>query len=99
MSHVVALTRTRKRTELRGCPPAVSTSHQRDRNVIGERRNVIRIRSGARRPVPLGAARSRPRSLRSARGITAFAAVFLVSLLTTAAMPDDRAVDAREHST
>jgi hypothetical protein len=68
-------------------------------DVIGERKTVIRIRGSARRPVPLGGARSRPRSLRSARGTTAFAAVFLVSLLTTAAMPGDRAVDAREHST
>lgn len=99
MGPVLALIRTRKGAELPVCPPVVSTSHQPGSDVIGERKTMIRIRGGARRPVPVGDTRSRPRSLRSARGTTAFAAVFLAALLTTAAMPGDRAVDARAYST
>ena len=73
-------------------------------DVIRERMTMIRIRGGARRAMPVvdaertGGARSRPRSLRSARRTTAIAAVLLAALLTTAAMHADSAVDAHQHS-
>lgn len=56
---------------------------------------MMRVREGARRAVPVVGGRSRPRPLTSARGTSALAAVFFAALLTTAAMPADRAVDAR----
>jgi hypothetical protein len=99
MGRVLALIPTREGAELPVCPPAANTSHRPGSDVIGERKTMIRIRGGARRPVPVGDTRSRPRSLRSARGTTAFAVVFLAALLATATMPGDRAVDAREYST